>query len=390
MYPFTIALLISTPELWDEVHPALQNLPVRIVFEMPTLESTSVLVDKIERYRPDLLLLDAGVEEGRFPELVDAVRNAAAVPKIVVLDKSSDPQRILAAMRAGASEYLYPPLAGALEDALERLSVGRDTRGGRASEGQRGRTFGFLSAKGGCGATTLACHTAVEMHRVSGKPAVLTDLDLGSGLVRFLMKAKTRYSVVDAMRNVERLDRSYWEGLVSNGHPGLEVLSAPQEESPRDLPHLHEIRHVLRFARRQYPWLIADLGHGLSPMAWHAVEELDEVVLVSTLELPALHRAKSIARQLRDAGFDKDRLRLVINRLPRNSEVSADEVEDALGMTVFDTVPNDYQALEKACSEGRLLSSDHIVRLRIRRIAAKLAGVPQQETRRKGRFWILG
>jgi pilus assembly protein CpaE len=391
MYPFNIALLVSTPELWEEVQAALQNLPVRIVFEMSALESTAVLVDKVERYRPEILLLDAASQEGRLPELVGSVRTSASAPRVVVVDRSSDPQRILAAMRAGANEYLYPPLTSTLKEAFERLSSDHDPHVRRAVETQKGRIIGFLSAKGGCGATTLACHTALEIQSLTGKETVLADLDLGSGLVRFLMQAKTRYSVVDAMRNVARLDRSYWDGLVSNGRPGLEVLSAPLEESTRDLPQLHEIRHVLRFVRSHYSWLIADLGHGLNAMAWQAAEELDELVLVSTTEVPALHRAKTIAHQLRDAGFDSDRLRLVLNRVPRKSEVTTEELEQALGLKVFDTVPNDYRALEQAYAEGRLLSSDHVVRQRIGRIAGKLAGrPPQQESRRRGRFGIFG
>jgi pilus assembly protein CpaE len=293
-------------------------------------------------------------------------------------------------MRAGASEYLYPPLKGTLMEAFERLSADHDLRTRRASEIQKGRVFGFLSAKGGCGATTLACHTAVEIQSVTGKKTVLADLDIGSGLVRFLMQAKTRYSVVDAMRNVERLDSNYWDGLVSNGRPGLEVLSAPLEEGTRDLSQLHDIRHVLRFARSQYSWLIADLGHGLTPLTWHAAEELDELVLVATTEVAALHRTTVIARQLGDAGFDRDRLRLVLNRVPRKSDVTTEELERTLGLKVFDTVPNDYHALQQAYEQGQLLSSDHVVRQGIRRIAAKLSGVPQQESRRRGRFAIFG
>jgi pilus assembly protein CpaE len=389
MYPFTIGLLVSTPDLWEEVQTAIRNLPVRVAFEMAAADGNSVLADKVDRYRPDILLVDATALEGRLTELVGAVRSSPAAPRVVVLDAVSDPQRILVAMRAGASEYLYPPFAGSLKEAFERLSGEFDPRARRSAEAQKGRTFGFLSAKGGCGATTLACHAALELHGLTGKEAILADLDLGSGLIRFLMQSKTRYSVLDAMRNVERLDRSYWDGLVSNGHPGLEVLSGPLDESTREFPEVHDIRHVLRFARSQYPWLVADLGHGLSPLTWQAVEELDELVLVSTMEIPALHRAKTIARQLRDFGFDTERLRFVLNRVPRKTDVRTEELERALGLKIFDTVPNDYRALEEAYAGGRLLSGDHAVRQRIGRIAAKLTGT-QQDSRPRGRFKIFG
>jgi len=382
MYPFTIGLLISTPDLWEEVQAALRNLPLRVAFELATVGSLAVLLDKVERYRPEVLILDAAGLETRLAEFVAGARRSTVAPKVVVLNKSSDPEQILTALRAGASEYLYPPLIDSIKQAFERLSIDHDPQSSRSRETQKGRTFGFLSAKGGCGATTLACHVALEIQMQTAQSTVLTDLDLSSGLVRFLMQSKTRYSVVDAMRNVERLDSNYWNGLVSNGHAGLEVLSAPLDETTRDLPRVHEIRHVLRFARSQYAWLIADLGHGLDPLTWNAVEEIDELVLVSTMEVPALHRSKAIARQLLDAGFSRDRLRFILNRVPRKSDVTMDELERILDLRVFESVPNDYRVLEQAYADGRLVTSDQPVRQRMARIAAKLTGVTQEAPRR--------
>ena len=56
---------------------------------------------------------------------------------------------------------------------------------------------------------------------------LLADLDVSAGMVAFLMKSVSPYSVADALNNVDRLDSSYWKALVSNGIPGLEVISAP-------------------------------------------------------------------------------------------------------------------------------------------------------------------
>src|SRR5258708_140631 len=314
MYSFTIGLLISSPDLREEVQAKLQDLPVRVAFEMAPTDHTAPLIEKLERSRPEIVLLESTTIEDQLGRVLFEMKNTTAAPGIIVLSKSSEPQKILAAIRAGASEYLYPPLGDTLQDALERMSPEqRQKRSGEMKT--EGRTLGFLSAKGGCGATTIACHAAVELQQVTGAQTMLADLDLGSGLIRFLMQCKTRYSVVDAMRNVQRLDRAYWSGLVSNGRPGLEILAAPGEESTRDdLPQSHEIRHVLRFARKNYSWIVADLGHGLDPSTWSAIDEIDEVVLVSTLEVPALHRAMAISRQLFDSGFSRDRLRFVVNR----------------------------------------------------------------------------
>src|SRR5205807_956444 len=84
-------------------------------------------------------------------------------------------------LRSGVLEFLYPPVSENLRKALDRAQRLVHRR-------PPGRIFGVLSAKGGCGATTLACHTAVaiaERSRRQDKSTVLIDLDLNTGMVRF-------------------------------------------------------------------------------------------------------------------------------------------------------------------------------------------------------------
>ena len=123
--------------------------------------------------------------------------------------------------------------------------------------------MGFLSAKGGCGATTIACHTAAELGR-QDKHVLLADLDLDAGMIRFLMKTKSPYSVLDALNNLHRLDASYWNALISNGMPGLEIIAAPQALASKQQPNQEQMQNMLTFCRGQYDFSIVDLGRSLN------------------------------------------------------------------------------------------------------------------------------
>jgi pilus assembly protein CpaE len=144
--------------------------------------------------------------------------------KVIAMHATADPKIILAAMRAGANEFLHPPLDESLPAALERILSAADVDEVPAT---RGRIIGFLSAKGGCGATTIACHIASEIHHQTRKSVLLADLDLISGLVGFLMKAPSSYSILDAIKNLARLDESLWRALVVEQRPGLSVIPSP-------------------------------------------------------------------------------------------------------------------------------------------------------------------
>jgi pilus assembly protein CpaE len=373
MYPLSLAISISTSELWEEVSSCLQQLPVRVVYEQAGVEDPATFLEKIERAAPDVVLLDVRTCMEMLPELIRQIRKCTSQPEVVAVSATSSPDEILGSMRAGAREFIYPPCAPALPQALERLSAERQKIQETTRPG--GHTIGVVSAKGGLGATTLACHAATEIQRRTGHDTLIMDLDLSAGLVRSFIKTSSRYSILDACSNIQRLDKSFWRALVTNGHAGLEVLGAPIESEVQGAPSASQLRHVLRFVRTQYEWVIADLGRGRSTMLSGALEELDELLVVTTMEVPALLQTKQLLQYLTERRFSQHHIKLVLNRVVRRPELSIPDLEKLLGMSVFAVIGNDYKTLYEASSEGRLLFPETQLCKQIGNMMAKLAGL---------------
>jgi pilus assembly protein CpaE len=374
-------LIIEKKELLDEVQACLHELPVRIQFEQAGITDWAEFADKLSRSRPDVVILDVGSLVDHLPETVAKIKETGQSPMLIALNDSADPESILAALRAGFHEYLFPPLHGNLRRALERRSEERD----KFREGARkGRVIGFLSAKGGCGATTLACHTAIEIQKLNKFDILLADMDFDSGMVHFLMKTKSTYSVQDAFNNLHRLDMSFWKAIISNGTPRLEIISAPSPACMRQQPRPEQLQQVLRFVRQNYDWSIVDLGRNLSFLGMSVLDEIDETCLVTTLDVPALHQAKQIVQTLMNTGYARNRLRLILNRVPQRLEVTPEEIEKMFGIPVFAVMTDEYQDLYDAYAEGRLLSEGKLAR-QFHSFSMKLAGV--QEEKRKFRLF---
>ena len=77
MYPLTIGLAIENKLLWDQAQAALAELPFRIIVEHQDVGDVTNFLDRLERMRPDVVLLaatDADFaplrENARFKELV--------------------------------------------------------------------------------------------------------------------------------------------------------------------------------------------------------------------------------------------------------------------------------------------------------------------------------
>jgi pilus assembly protein CpaE len=386
VYPFTTGLVVKTKRLRDEVLAALQEMPSRLVQDQDQLGEIAGFVRSVEQNRPDVLLVDITGLKETLEQLTRALKESSAKPILIALHETAEPDLILLAMRLGFQEYLYSPLTATLRPAVEKLLA--DLRKSKEQGGRSGRTVGVVSAKGGCGATTIACHIAFELRRQSNFEVLLADFDLYSGMVQFFMKTKSTYSVEDAFNNLHRLDASYWKALISNGTPRLEVITAPDPATIISFPTAEQMTTVLNFVRTQYDWSVIDLGRNMNHLGLSILNEIDETFLVTTLEIPALHRAKQILQKLTDSGYGRNRLRLVLNKLPSRHDITPVEIEKMLGWPVYGLLNDDSESLYEAYSEGKLLPPTAKLSRQMAQLARKLAGIA--EPKEKGFLRMFG
>jgi len=368
MMPLTAAFVISNRTIWEQAHTCIQNLPVRLAVEQGVGQSDptemDALLDRIERHRVDVVFVEASRITLPLEEFVRRIRNTAAQSAVFVLNPDASPELILEALRAGANEYLYPPLADTLRDALQRLSTAR-SKGGSDTSNALGKVFGFLSARGGCGATTIAVHVATGIARQTAalhtgaapmkQTTLLADFDFDAGLLRFLMKSKTGYSVRDALDNLRRMDSSLWNGLVSSHADGLDVIPAPDEIAAKRAPGREETMHLMRFIRSAYPVSIVDFGRDLSMAALDSLPELEALYVVATPDPTSLERARRAIRNVEERGFAANRLKVLLNRAAERGKTDRGEIERSLGRPCEALLRNDHTALYDAYSEGHFL-----------------------------------
>jgi len=376
----TAGLVIKRNELLAEAEHCCQELARHVLVEKQDGSDWLRLLDWLKQTQPQVLLVDVEYLRSAVEERVRQMKAAAPESMIIAVHDAADSQMIIAGMRAGLDEYFYPPLAKSLRDVLER-KIDQYTKNQFLTTSDR-KTIAFLSAKGGCGGTTVACHTARElgkrMHQSGTHHVLLADLDLTGGNVRFLMRSKTSMSVLDAMETTRGLDVATWNRMVSNGHPGLEVISAPAEGLPR-MPEQRELERVLNFARTRYQWTVLDLGCSLTPYNLTILESLNDLYLVASPDVLALFQVKQILSELQEHNIPSERVRLILNRaVDYEDKVVAQEAQKTLGITAYFSLPNDYSGLTEAYASGSLLSEHSPLGHRISALASKISGIEDQ------------
>jgi pilus assembly protein CpaE len=304
---------------------------------------------------PHLIFLDTTGDRDQALQLLEEVgRMGGHVPIIAILG-GNEPDFILRCLRAGASDFLILPLTAEQVDA----AFGKLSRAQPAPEAASGKeaakTIAVMPAKGACGATTVACNLAFQWKRTSGKKVLLVDMDPLTGNLSFLLKVKSVYSFLDALQRSSELDADLWGAMVRPVH-GVDVLLAPDLMLDQN-QDLRDPSPILEYARHAYDVVILDTSSVYTEWNLNIARAANELLLVTTNELPALQAAQRALSYLDTNRIGRWKIRLVVNRYLRDVGLSREVIGTALHTEVFETLPSDYDAVQKALLDGKPIPS---------------------------------
>ena len=163
-WAWKIGLVLETPELLSEITSAIAEAGAAKVFEFPASTSSFEVANAVDRDKPDLLFVELSRTSKPAAEWIADVRRGEETPLIVAVHPAAEPAEMISALRAGASEFLCLPVRPAIYEAMERIGTLLESR--RNATMERGKIAGVLSAKGGCGATSIACYLGAALHRL--------------------------------------------------------------------------------------------------------------------------------------------------------------------------------------------------------------------------------
>ena len=101
--------------------------------------------------------------------------------------------------------------------------------------------------------------------------------------------------------------------------------------------------------------------------------------MVSSVDVPALYKAKQVVRSVLDAGYTRDRLHLIMNRIPRNTSITKAEIEQMMGIPVSFQLPDEQSALTEAYTAGNLLPPNHSLTRQMSEIARQITGIEEEK-----------
>lgn len=359
--------------LIPELAPLLsQCLPMASPRDLAEYPARQDVADKVGGGQFNLCLLDATSDKDRALTLIAEIQQAQPGLSIVSLLSTNDPDFLLSCLRQGASEFLTQPFtAEQLQPALDRIArlTGISTTSGKV--------VCVMPAKGACGATTVATSLAYHCKRLGAKRALLADLDPLTGTISFLLKVKSQYSFLDVLTRHGQMDSDIWKGLIAQSS-GFDVLLSP-ENPVHGLGDVQDSAVVVDYVRTAYDISVLDTNGAYGMWGLSMARQCDELVLVTTNEVPALQAAHRTLSYLDLNRIPREKIRLVVNRFHKDAGLAEDLIPSAIGMDVSDLLPSDYDTVQKFLLEGKPVPGTTPFGRGVASIAEKLLGPMKAE-----------
>jgi len=263
----------------------------------------------------------------------------------------SEPEAIIAAMRAGCAEYLLKPLQH--ERVLDGLARVDAKQKKKARTGTRGKVITLVGAKGGTGVTSLALHLALELAHEGKRKCVLVDQHpaLGDASL-YLGTGRHQYSFYELASNAERLDEELLRGFLLRHNSGLHLLDSPEAVDAIHGASPSAVEHTLAFLADTYQFVVVDCPPGLTEGTRACISQSEQVAIVMTAELPSVRNAVRYIEHLSRLGYSSSGIHVVLNRHSKKGPLSDERIEKALGRAISLRVPNSYNEVIRAINTG--------------------------------------
>jgi len=307
-----------------------------------------VLHDKAGQVSVVILGPNLGMEESL--DVSRRIQTTQQDVSVILVANALTPDVLQQAIRSGVRDVLPAAFTGAqMIDTLSRAeSLTMQLRGrvGLTPPTPDGdditdhKVITVFSSKGGCGKSFVSSNLAVALAQKSGEPVAMIDLDLQFGDLAIMLQLFPARTIYDAAQNLDRIDPEAMKGYLTPHRGQVFLLAAPLEPGLSETISAEAVAKIIRMMKRLYKYVIIDTPPSFTDHVLAALDESDESVLITSMDVPSIKNLKLSLQTLELLGFGRDRIRLILNRADAKVGLRVQEVEKTLGTRIDVPIPS--------------------------------------------------
>lgn len=340
-----------------------------------------------------------GEDEADLSRVIDVIRQAKerGVRVVLIADQVS-PIGLHQLLRLGADDFVpYPLPEGALHEAIERMrkpaqapastpaptpvedeAAANASPAFRAKGDRDGVVLPVHGLAGGCGASTFAVNLAWELATVAkDAPRVcLIDFDFQFGSAATYLDLPRKEAVFELLSDTANSDSDQLLHAMLTFNDKLHVLTAPADMLPLDIVTPDDIGRIVDMARANFDFVVIDMPKTIVAWTEAVLTRAHVYFAMMELDLRSAQNVLRLVRALKAEGLPHEKLRYILNRAPRFTDLSAKSrvkrMAESLDIALEVQLPDGSAQVTQANDHGLPLS-ESAAKNPLRREIQKLA-----------------
>lgn len=284
-------------------------------------------------------------DETDLTRIGDIIRTAKEKSiKVILIADQVSPIALHQLLRLGADDFVpYPLPEGALHEAIARqpapAATAEPAPAAPAPQADVGphptfKAKGDRNAvilpvhglAGGCGASTFAVNLAWELATAAKTDAprvCLLDLDFQYGSAATYLDLPRKELVYEFLSDIANADSETLLQAMLTFNDKLHVLTAPSDMLPLDILGPDDIGKLIDMAQANFDFVVIDMPKTVVSWTETVLNAAHVYFALMELDLRSAQNVLRMLRALKAEGLPHEKLRYVLNRAPKFTDLSA-------------------------------------------------------------------
>lgn len=306
--------------------------------------------DYVLKAEKSVVFIDVSENPEKSLTIIKNIKEHKKETIIVALSNKASTDTIIKAMRAGAKEFVTKPivktefveLVNNLKNELFTQEIGDSCK-----------IISTFSNKGGIGKTSIAVNLAVELAQMTKEKVALIDLNLQLGDVATFLDMTPPFAMDYVANNIVNLDETeLLKTLTKYKNTSLYVIADPLNIDKSQEITAEQIKNILNALKKTFSYIVIDIGTNIDSKTITALDMSDIILLIAIVNLPAIRSTQRCMELFSKLGYNKDKVKLILNRYMENEDIKTSDIEDVVKQKVYWKIPNNYLTMMSAINKG--------------------------------------
>ena len=283
--------------------------------------------------------------------LIESLLEARPLTAVIVVGDGFDNELVIAAMRAGARDFItYGQRSSEVLGLVRRIT---DRLPQLPSRRERGELSVIYGNQPDADAAFVAVHLALLMQK-QGERVLLVDLGVPNGESLDILGLEVSFTFDDAMRNLRRIDRSLIDNAFLVHETGLTVLPAGESGAGLAQCNSSELFLLMSALRQNFDKVIVNIcGQEDCESLRTLVGFADEVNWYSNTSVSACRRNLDLLAHWRESGIKLDKACLIVDRYSNQVAPDARTLSRTFEMRLRGTLSHQPELRLKSINQGK-------------------------------------